>query len=156
MARTRRTRPKRKSTRRTSARRTSTKRARKSAKRSGPKGLRLSRKAQKQILIAVAIVVGILLLIGLLQNTRTYVQKRWYAGEVGRNVVYGRVTSVAIGAAGRGAIRVQSFNTGKIYTFYTGLRTDYSPRRYPYAGERAKVYYINDRGYLKATYIRLR
>jgi hypothetical protein len=116
----------------------------------------LTRKAQKQILIAIAIVVGLLVLIAVLQNSRTYVQKRYYAGEVGRNVVYGKITSVAIGVAGRGTIRVQSFNTGKIYTFYTGVLTKYNIRRYPYAGERARVSYVYDRGYLKATYVRIR
>jgi hypothetical protein len=100
--------------------------------------------------------VGIIILIALLQQGRHYVQVKYYAGEVGRNCVYGKVTSVAIGALGRGTIHVQSFNTGKIYTFYTGVRTDYNVRRYPSSGDAAKVYYINDQGYLKATYIRLR
>jgi hypothetical protein len=101
--------------------------------------------------------VGIIILIALLQGGRHYVQVRYYGGEVGRNVVYGKVTSAAIGALGRGTIHVQSFNTGKTYTFYTGVRTDYNIRgRYPVAGDTAKVYYVNDQGYLKATYIRLR
>lgn len=116
----------------------------------------MTRKAQKQILIAIAILVGLLVLIAVLQNSRTYVQKKYYAGEVGRNVVYGKVTSVAIGALGRGTISVQSFNTGKTYTFYTGVLTKYNIRRYPYAGERARVSYVYDRGYLKATYVRIR
>lgn len=159
MARTRRARSRRASTRRTGTRRTSVRRtrrspSRRSSKRAAPKGL--TRKAQKQILTAVAIVVGIIILIALLQQGRHYVQVRYYGGEVARNAVYGKVTSVAIGALGRGTIHVQSFNTGKIYTFYTGVRTDYNVRRYPSAGDNAKVYYINDQGYLKATYIRLR
>jgi hypothetical protein len=143
-------------TKRASTRRTSTSRRTKVTRRRKPKGLRLSRKSQKQILIAVAVVVALLILIALLQNPRTYVQKKYYAGEVGRNIVYGKVTSVAIGAAGRGTIRVRSFNTGKTYTFYTGLRTRYNLKGYPHVGNNAKVYYVNDRGYRKATYVRIR
>jgi hypothetical protein len=149
MAKRKRAKKKRKSTRRTRARR-----PRRVARRRRTKGL--TRKTQKQILTVAAIVVGILILIALLQGGRHFVRVTYYGGEVGRNAVYGRVTSVAIGAAGRGTIHVQSYNTGKLYTFYTGVRTDYNIRRYPYAGERAKVYYINDRGYLKATYVRIR
>jgi hypothetical protein len=154
MARTKRAKKKRKSTRRAAARRTRARRPRRTTRRRKTKGL--TRKSQKQILTIAAIVVGVLILIALLQGGRHFVQIRYYGGEVGRNAVYGRVTSVAIGAAGRGTIHVQSYNTGKVYTFYTGVRTDYNIRRYPVAGERAKVYYINDRGYLKATYVRIR
>jgi len=142
-------------TKRRGTRRTSTKRTRRSTKRSSPKGLRMTRKTQRQILIAVAVVVGVLIFLALMQKT-TYVQKTFYKGEVGRNAVYGKVTSVAIGVAGRGTIRVRSFNTGKTYTFYTGVRTKYNIKRYPRAGDRAKVYYVYDRGYLKATYVRIR
>lgn len=152
---TRRKSARRPSTRRTSARRTSTRRPRRSTRRSSPKGLRLTRKTQRQILIAVAIVVGALIFLSLMQKT-TYVQKKFYSGEVARNAVYGKVTSVAIGVAGRGRIYVRSYNTGKTYTFYTGVRTRYNIKRYPRAGDRAKVYYVYDRGYRKATYVRLR
>jgi hypothetical protein len=100
--------------------------------------------------------VGISTLIALLQQVHHYVQVKYYGGEVGRNCVYGKVTSVTIGALGRGTIYVQSFNTRKIYTFYAGVRTDYNVRRHPSAGDTAKVYYVNDQGHLKATYIRLR
>jgi hypothetical protein len=140
--------------RRKSTRRTTTRRPKRTTRRKRSKGL--TRKSQKQILTVAAIVVGILILLALVQQGRHFMQVTWYGGEVGRNAVYGRVTSVAIGAAGRGTIHVQSFNTGKIYTFYTGVRTDYNIRRYPVAGERVKVYYVNDRGYLKATYLRIR
>jgi hypothetical protein len=152
MARARRAR--RKSTRRKSTRRTSTRRPKRATRRTRAKGL--TRKAQKQILTVAAIVVGILILIALLPQGRHLVQVRYYGGEVGRNAVYGKVTSVAIGAFGRGAIHVQSFNTGKVYTFYVGRDTNYSPHRYPSPGENAKVYYVNDRGYLKATYVGMR
>jgi hypothetical protein len=162
MARTKRARKKRKSTRRrttrrASARRTRARRPRRTARRTRAKGLGLTRKKQKKVLTVVAIVVGILILVALLQQGRHYVQVTYYGGEVARNAVSGRVTSAAIGAAGRGTIHVQSYNTGKIYTFYTGVRTDYNIRgRYPVAGDSVKVYYINDRGYLKATYVRIR
>ena len=151
---TRRKGTRRRSTRRASARRTRARRPRRTTRRKRATGL--TRKKQRQILIIAAIVVGILILIALLQQGRRFVQVNWYGGEVGRNVVYGKVTSTAIGAAGRGTIHVQSYNTGKVYTFYTGVRTDYNIRgRYPAVGESVKVYYINDRGYLKATYIRM-
>jgi len=154
MARSKRAKAKRKSTRKKSTRRTSARKPKRTTRRKRSKGL--TRKSQKQILTVAAIVVGILILLALVQQGRHFMQVTWYGGEVGRNAVYGRVTSVAIGAAGRGTIHVQSFNTGKVYTFYTGLRTDYNIRRYPVAGETAKVYYVNDRGYLKATYVRIR
>lgn len=144
----------RRTTRRASARRTRTRRPRRTTRRRKTKGL--SRKTQKQILTAAAIVVGILILIALLAGPR-YVRVTYYSGEVGRTVVSGRVTSAAIGAAGRGTIHVQSYNTGKVYTFYTGVRTDYNIRgRYPARGDSVRVNYVNDRGYLKATYIRIR
>ncbi len=150
---TRRKTTRRRTTRRAAARRTRTRRPRRTTRRRRSKGL--TRKSQKQILTVVAIVVGILILLALLEGPR-YVRVTYYGGEVGRNAVYGKVTSVAIGAAGRGTIHVQSYNTGKVYTFYTGVRTAFNIKRYPYAGERAKVYYINDRGYLNATYVRIR
>jgi uncharacterized integral membrane protein len=162
MARTRRASRKRTSKKRTSARRTSTRRKpvrrtrRSTTARTRAKGTRVTRKTQKKILIVAVAVAALLLLMYLLQNT-SFVQNRWFGGEVGRNAVYGKVTSAAIGLAGRGTIHVQSFNTGKIYTFYTGVRTDYNIRgRYPYVGEKVKVSYVNDQGYLKATYISIR
>lgn len=141
--------------RRKSTRRTTTRKPKRTTRRKRSKGL--TRKSQKQILTVAAIVVGILILLALLQQGRHFVQVTWYGGEAGRNAVSGQVTSAAIGAAGRGTIHVQSFNTGKVYTFYTGVRTDYNIRgRYPVAGDSVKVYYVNDRGYLKATYVRIR
>jgi hypothetical protein len=155
MARTKRAR--RKPTRRRTTRRASTRRSKRTTKRRKTKGLGLTRKAQKQLLTVAAIVVGILILIALLQQGRHIVQVRYYGGEVARNAVSGRVTSAAIGAGGRGTIHVRSSNTGKVYTFYTGLRTDYNIRgHYPAAGDSVKVYYVYDRGYLKATYIKIR
>ena len=154
----RRTGTRRKPVRRTrrSAARKSTKR-RTAARRSSAKRSRVTRK-QKKLLIVAAAVAAALILIALLQNpTRIYVQNKYYGGEVGRHTVEGKVTSVAIGVAGRGAINVQSYNTGKVYTFYTGVRTDYNIRgRYPSVGERVRVSYIVDQGYRKATYVRIR
>lgn len=143
----------RKTTRRAAARRTRARRPRRTARRRKARGLN---KSQRKTLTIVAIVVGIIILIALLKGPH-YVRATYYGGEVGRNVVSGQVTSAAIGAAGRGTVHVQSYYTGKIYTFYTGVRTDYNVRgHYPARGDSVKVYYINDRGYLKATYIKLR
>lgn len=149
---TRRTSTRRASTRRTSTRRTSTRRT--PTRRRKSKGLRLTRKTQRQILIAVAVVVAVLILLAFMQKT-TYVQKKFYKGEIARNAVYGKVTSIHAGPA-RKAIRVRSFNTGKVYTFYVGWRTRFSPDRWPSSGERVKVYYVYDRGYLKATRVYIR
>jgi uncharacterized protein YxeA len=167
MARTKRARKKRTSKKRAGARRTSTRRkpvrrtrkstARRSTRRkSATKKSRVTRK-QKKILLIAAAVAAALILVALLQHpTRTYVQNKYYAGEVGSHKVEGKVTSTAIGLAGRGTINVQSYNTGKVYTFYTGVRTDYNVRRYPVAGDTVRVSYIVDQGYRKATYIRIR
>ena len=146
---------KRRTTRRASARRTRARRPKRTAGRKRKKGLGLN-KTQKKILTVVAIVVGVVILFALLKGPH-FVRETYYGGEVGRNAVSGQVTSADIGVAGRGTIHVQSYYTGKIYTFYTGVRTDYNVRgRYPARGDSVKVYYINDRGYLKATYIRIR
>lgn len=154
---TKRTSTRRATTRRPTARRTSARRPsarRTTTRRKKPTGLRLTRKQQKQILIVVAVVVGLLIFLALMQKS-TYVQKKYYKGEVARNAVYGKVTSINAGPA-RKAIRVKSFNTGKVYTFYVGWRTRFSPDRWPSPGERVKVYYLYDRGYLKATRVYIR
>ena len=81
------------------------------------------------------------------------------AGELGPNVVVGKVLSIQTHPgwrAGRGTIEVKSDHTGKVYTFYVGKRTAYYPRRYPGIGERVRVYYVNDQGYLKATRVEIR
>jgi hypothetical protein len=116
----------------------------------------LSRKKQKKILIIVGVIILLLLLIGFLQSPRFKVdpQKAGTVGEIARNAVYGKVTSVNVGPV-RKAIRVKSLTTGKTYTFYVGWRTRFSPNRWPSSGETVKVYYFYDRGYLKATRVRL-
>jgi hypothetical protein len=151
-----RTSPKRTSTKRTSARRPSTSRTTRSTRSRKPKGLRLTSKKQKQILIIVAVIVALLLLMGFLQQTRTRVvqKKAGTVGEISRNAVYGKVISVNVGPV-RKAIRVKSLTTGKVYTFYVGWRTKFYPDRWPSSGEKVKVYYVYDRGYLKATRVKI-
>ena len=77
------------------------------------------------------------------------------AGEVGPNVVVGKVLSIQTHFARSGTIEVKSDHTGKVYTFYVGSRTAYYPRRYPGIGETIRVHYVNDRGYLKATRVEI-
>jgi hypothetical protein len=149
------TRRKKTSTRRPSTRRTSTSRRKRSTRSRKPKGLRLTRKKQKKILIIVGVIVALLLLIGFLQSPRFTVdpKKAGTVGEISRNAVYGKVTSINVGPV-RKAIRVKSLTTGKTYTFYVGWRTRFSPR-WPTSGETVKVYYVYDKGYLKATRVRI-
>jgi hypothetical protein len=140
-------------TRRSSTRRTTTTRKKKSTRRKKPQGLRLTKKKQKKILIIVGVIVALLLLIGFLQDTRFAKIDRERSkptGEISSNAVSGKVTSIRVGPV-RKAIRVKSFATGKVYTFYVGWRTKFSPNRWPTSGEKVKVYYIYDKGYLKAT-----
>jgi hypothetical protein len=70
--------------------------------------------------------------------------------EIGSNTVLGEVVSLQ-----RGQITVRSLTTGKAYTVYVGRRTFYTPRRYPSVGEKIKVLYIYDRGYMKATQVEM-
>jgi len=70
--------------------------------------------------------------------------------EIGTKAIYGKVLS-----AQRGSITIQGIPEGKAYTVYVGRRTNYEPRRYPAVGERVKVLYIDDRGYMKATQVQI-
>ena len=135
------------STRKASARRTTTTRKKRSTRRRKPQGLRLTRKKQKKILIIVGVIVALLLLIGFLQSPRFRVdpKKAGTVGEISRNAVYGKVTSINVGPV-RKAIRVKSLTTGKTYTFYVGWRTKFSPDRWPSSGDTVKVYYLYDKG----------
>ncbi len=63
---------------------------------------------------------------------------------------YGKVTALQ-----RGSITIQTIPEGKPYMVYVGRRTIFEPRRYPAIGERVKVVYIEDRGYLKATQVEI-
>ncbi|MBW2039337.1 MAG: zinc ribbon domain-containing protein [Deltaproteobacteria bacterium] len=83
------------------------------------------------------------------------VEKRKLGEEIGPNAVYGKVVAAQIGATRRGTITVKSLHTGKVYTFYVGRRTSYSPYRYPYTGEKVKVFYLHDRGFMKATQVQM-
>ncbi|MCJ7663405.1 MAG: zinc ribbon domain-containing protein [Desulfobacterales bacterium] len=125
-----------------------------------PKQLR----AGKGILVGVIIVIALLLLILLAGKKRRPVPRPtnlgaeltpWQPGEgtteSGTNVVYGQVISLQ-----RGSIMIQSLADGKAYTLYVGRRTNYSPQRYPSVGDKVKVLYIDDRGYMKATQVQIR
>jgi hypothetical protein len=70
--------------------------------------------------------------------------------EIATEAIYGKVISLQ-----RGAITIQSIPEGKTYTIYVGRRTIYEPRRYPAIGEKIKVLYIDDRGYMKATQVQI-
>jgi hypothetical protein len=70
--------------------------------------------------------------------------------EIATKAIYGKVLS-----AQRGSITIQGIPEGKAYTVYVGRRTNYEPRRYPAVGERVKVLYIDDRGYMKATQVQI-
>jgi hypothetical protein len=70
--------------------------------------------------------------------------------EIAATAIYGKVISLQ-----RGSITIQSIPEGKTYTVYVGRRTIYEPRRYPAIGEKVKVLYIDDRGYMKATQIQI-
>jgi len=70
--------------------------------------------------------------------------------EIATKAIYGKVISLQ-----RGSITIQSIPEGKTYTVYVGRRTNYSPRRYPALGEKLKVLYIDDRGYMKATEVQI-
>jgi hypothetical protein len=124
-----------------------------------PKHLR----AGKGILVGVIIVIALLLIILLAGKKREPVPRPtnlgaeltpWQPGEgmaaSGTNVVYGHVISLQ-----RGSITIQSLTDGKAYTLYVGRRTNYSPRPYPSVGDKVKVLYIDDRGYMKATQVQI-
>jgi hypothetical protein len=144
-------------TRKASTRKTSASRKKRSTSRARKKGLLRTRKKEKKILIIVAVIVALVVLIGFLQNTRTkvYQKKAGTVGEISRNAVEGKITSINVGPV-RKVIRVKSFRTGKVYTFYVGWRTKFYPDRWPSTGERVKVYYLYDQGYLKATRVYIR
>jgi hypothetical protein len=77
-------------------------------------------------------------------------QSRTTEEEIGSNTVYGEVVSMQ-----RGQITVRGLKTGKEYTVYVGRRTNYAPRRYPTVGEKIRVLFIYDRGYMKATQVEI-
>jgi hypothetical protein len=129
----------------------------------------LSRLSPKQLRVAGGILAGVIIIIVLLLIILPPREKRkpvarptnlgaeltpWQSGEgtaeTGTNVLYGQVLSVQ-----RGSITIQSLTDRKEYTLYVGRRTSYSPQRYPLVGEKIKVLYIEDRGYMKATQVQM-
>jgi hypothetical protein len=75
--------------------------------------------------------------------------------EIGPNDVQGKVLSIRTKLLGRGTIEVKSDLTEKVYMFYVGMDTVYSPNRYPAVGETIKVTYFNDQGKLKAVRVQI-
>jgi hypothetical protein len=129
----------------------------------------LSRLSPKQLRVAGAILAGVIVIIALLliilpaRDKRKSVlrptnlgaeltpwESRKGAAEIGANVIYGKVISLQ-----RGSITIQSLADRKAYTLYVGHRTRYDPPRYPAIGEKIKVLYIDDRGYMKATQVQI-
>jgi hypothetical protein len=133
------------------------------------KTLPLSHLSHKPLIAAGGVLVGLTIIIVLLltilpvRGKRQAVPKPTNLGagltpgqprtsteEIGPNAVYGEVVSLQ-----RGQITVQSLTTRKVYTVYVGRRTYYAPRRSPSVGEKIKVLYIYDRGYMKATQVEI-
>ncbi len=141
-----------------------TTRAKKTTTRAKSKTTRRSRPSRRQLLTVGTVTAGLFLIFALLLYSKPAVVKGVKHGvqrrissiskrEIASNAVYGQVLGINVGSTPRGTIRVKSLTTGKVYTFYLGWRTNYYPARYPYRGEKVKVYYVNDRGYLKATQV---
>jgi hypothetical protein len=122
----------------------------------------------KQYFVIVGAVVGLIVIIALLLALLTSKEKKSVprptnlgaeltpeqqktdVEEIGSNAAYGEVISLQ-----KGQITVRSLTAGKEYTFYVGRRTYYTPRRYPAVGEKIKVLYTYDRGYMKATQVEI-
>jgi hypothetical protein len=134
-----------------------------------PKKTLVPRLTAKQLRIAGAVLAGVLALIALLLlvfasgGKRKPVPRPTNLGaeltdrqpsegtaEIATKAIYGKVTSLQ-----RGSITIQSIPEGKTYMVYVGRRTNYEPRRYPAPGEKVKVLYIDDRGYMKATEVEI-
>jgi hypothetical protein len=128
-----------------------------------------ARLSPEQLRVGSGILVGVIIVIALLLIILSAGKKRksvprptnlgaeltpWEAhqgtAEIGTKAIYGKVLS-----AQRGSITIQGIPEGKTYTVYVGRRTIYEPRRYPAVGERVKVLYIDDRGYMKATQVQI-
>jgi hypothetical protein len=103
------------------------------------------------------VVLGLIILFALLQRGGVPISGGGTGTkEISSSAVYGTIVDAYPRVPPKGVIKLRSRNTGKVYTFYTGLKTRYSPvDRGPAIGDTAKISYINDRGYLKATYVRL-
>jgi hypothetical protein len=127
-----------------------------------------SRLSRRQRLIAgVGILIALLLVVLPFWGKRTgrqrggagrlgleiNIEKGKASKELASNAVYGEVITVHLRGTRRGRITVKSLHTGVIYTFYGGWRTSYHPHRYPFIGERVKIYYVSDKGSLEATQV---
>jgi hypothetical protein len=133
-----------------------------------PKKPLFARLSPKQLRVAGGILVGVIIVIALLiiflggekrkpvprptnlGDELTAGQPSTGRAEIATKAIYGKVTSLQ-----RGSITIQSIPEGKAYTVYVGRRTNYEPRRYPALGEKVKVLYIDDRGYMKATQVQI-
>jgi hypothetical protein len=133
-----------------------------------PKKPLFARLSPKQLRVAGAVLAGVLAIIALLiiflgGEKRKPVPRPTNLGaeltaeqpstgraESATKAIYGKVISLQ-----RGSITIQSIPDGKTYTVYVGRRTNYSPRRSPALGEKIKVLYIDDRGYMKATQVQI-
>jgi hypothetical protein len=137
-------------------RRTTSKSTRRT-KRSTGKVFNFSRWSQRNTLITLGVVLGLIILFALLQRGGVPISGGGTGTkEISSSAVYGTIVDAYPRVPPKGVIKLRSRNTGKVYTFYTGLKTRYSPvDRGPAIGDTAKISYINDRGYLKATYVRL-
>jgi hypothetical protein len=132
-----------------------------------PKKPLFARLSPKQLRVAGAVLAGVLAIIALLLiifpggGKRKPVPRPTNLGaeltagqpskdraEIATKAIYGKVISLQ-----RGSITIQGIPEGKAYTVYVGRRTRYDPSRYPALGEKVKVRYIDDRGYMKATQI---
>ena len=111
----------------------------------------MKRKAFKKTMLIFMALLFVLVVIGVFSPPTIAKEDK----EIGPNAVQGKVLSIQTHLFGRGAIEVQSDLTEKIYLFYVGRNTVYTPRRYPAVGETIKVHYINDRGQLKATRVEI-
>ena len=64
-------------------------------------------------------------------------------------IVSGKVTAIYPIFGSKGSLTIES--NEKIYTIYTGVRTNFHPPRWPAVGELVRVRYIIDRrGYYRA------
>lgn len=133
-----------------------------------PKKPLFARLSPKQLHVAGAVLAGVIVIVLLLiilptGKKRQYVPRPTNLGaeltegqpsedraEIATKAIYGKVTSLQ-----RGSITIQSIPEGKAYTLYVGRRTNYEPRRYPAIGEKVKMLYIDDRGYMKATEVQI-
>jgi hypothetical protein len=108
---------------------------------------------QKAMLVYMVIFFVMLVGIGSVLSPITIAKE---SKEIGPNEVQGKVLSIETHPFGRrGVIVVKSDLTEESYTFLVGIDTAYVPHRYPAVGETVKVSYINDRGQLKATMVRI-